>query len=109
MLLPALLVLLALAVFAAILIHARVVFVIELTDGAAQVRRGSPPAGFVSACEEVACVHRVKQGRISGIRTGAGTQLRFSPEIPARAHQPFRNVWNPSPPGGGGGGNRATG
>lgn len=91
-----------------LLARARCAFVIELAGGHARLRRGSPPTGFISACEDVARLYRIDSGRISGVRTAAGTQLRFSRNIPERARQPFRNVWTP-PPGGGPGGMRARG
>ncbi len=86
----------------------RVRFVVELRDGVARTRRGDPPSGFVRACSEVARLHRVQRGQITGIRTGTGIELKFSSDIPQRAHQPFRNVWIP-PTSGGPGGNRAAG
>lgn len=94
---------------AAIVWHARIVFVVQLQQRTASCRRGTPPPGFVPACTDVARMHRVDRGRITGVRTGAGIELRFSSEIPAHAHQAFRNVWTPPPSGGTGGGIRATG
>jgi len=99
---------LLLVVVLLVLRHARTAFVIELDDGSARCVSGTPPAGFVSACEDVARLYRVDRGRIRGVRTGAGLQLRFSRDIPERVRQPFRNVWTP-PPGGGPGGHRARG
>ncbi|MCP1675221.1 hypothetical protein J2T57_002369 [Natronocella acetinitrilica] len=109
MVLTVILLLVTAAVFAAIIIHARVVFVLRIDGGRITTLRGRPPPGFVNACEDVARMRGVAQGRIKGVRTGAGTQLRFSSEIPAHTHQAFRNVWTPPPGGGGGGGARASG
>ncbi|MGM0677705.1 DUF3634 family protein [Ectothiorhodospira marina] len=89
--------------------HARAAFVVQLKNGATQVKRGTPPPGFVRGCGDVARMYGLKQGRISGIRTGQGIQLRFSRDIPEHTHQPFRNVWTPPPGGNGGGGRRAAG
>lgn len=89
--------------------HARLVFTVELRDGAARVRRGKPPSGFARGCEDVARRHGLKRGRISAVRTDQGVRLRFSRHLPANTHQAFRNVWTPPPGGGGGGGMRATG
>lgn len=89
--------------------HARVVFVIRLQDGRAHRQRGRPAPSFVAACSGVARLHRIERGRIMGIRTGEGVQLRFSADISERARQAFRNVWTPPPGGGSGGGYRATG
>ncbi|WP_373025903.1 DUF3634 family protein [Thioalkalivibrio sp.] len=88
--------------------HVRVRFVIDLNGGKARVRRGDPPAAFVRGCSEVARLYRLSSGRIFGIRSGNGIELRFSKEIPDRAHQPLRNMWVP-PSSGGPGGNRAAG
>ncbi len=89
--------------------HARLVFSVELRDGAARVRRGKPPSGFVRGCEDVARQYGLKQGRIQAVRTDRGVELRFSRHLPPKTHQAFRNVWTPPPGGGGGGGMRATG
>jgi hypothetical protein len=88
--------------------HVRVRFVIDLERGTARVRRGDPPAAFVRGCSEVARLFGLQRGRVLGVRTGNGIELRFSKEIPARAHQPLRNIWVP-PTSGGPGGNRAAG
>lgn len=88
--------------------HVRVRFVVDLDGGKARVRRGDPPAAFVRGCSEVARLYRLSSGRIFGIRSGNGIELRFSKEIPDRAHQPLRNMWVP-PSSGGPGGNRAAG
>ncbi|WP_018950537.1 DUF3634 family protein [Thioalkalivibrio sp. ALMg11] len=89
--------------------HARLVFSVELRDGATRVRRGQPPSGFTRGCEDVARRYGLKRGRIAAVRTDGGIQLRFSRHLPAKTHQAFRNVWTPPPGGGGGGGMRATG
>lgn len=88
--------------------HVRVRFIIDLDDRAARVRRGDPPAAFVRGCGDVARLYRLRSGRILGVRTANGIELRFSKDIPARAHQPLRNIWVP-PSSGGPGGNRAAG
>ncbi|WP_017940435.1 MULTISPECIES: DUF3634 family protein [unclassified Thioalkalivibrio] len=95
--------------FALMLWHARLVFSVELRDGAACVRRGKPPSGFVRGCEDVARQYRLTRGRIDAVRTDGGVQLRFSRHLPTKTHQAFRNAWTPPPSGGGGGGMRATG
>jgi len=88
--------------------HVRVRFIVDLDGGTARVRRGDPPAAFVRGCSDVARLYRLQMGRILGVRTGNGVELRFSKEIPGRAHQPLRNIWVP-PGSGGPGGNRAAG
>ncbi|MBK1672983.1 hypothetical protein CKO35_06610 [Ectothiorhodospira shaposhnikovii] len=89
--------------------HARTAFVITLEQGRARTLRGTAPPGFLRGCDEVARMYRLTQGRISGVRTAHGVQLRFSREIPEHVHQPLRNVWTPPTDGGGGGGHRAAG
>ncbi len=84
-------------------LRTRVRFVLELGNGRVRVKRGDPPSNFVRGCGEVARFHGLTQGTVSGIRTGNGIELRFSPDIPARAHQSFRNVWEPPTSGPGGG------
>lgn len=85
------------------LLRTRVRFVMEIRDGVARVRHGDPPSSFVRGCGEVARIHGVTRGTISGIRTGSGIRLQFSTDIPQRAHQPFRNLWEPPTSGPGGG------
>jgi len=87
----------------------RIRFVIDVQEATARVRRGDPPAAFVRACSEVARMHRFARGRVTGLRTGSGIELRFSPDIPLRAHQPLRNAWIPPTSGGPGGAGRAAG
>jgi hypothetical protein len=86
----------------------RSTFVIEIVEGEARVRRGNPPAGFASACTDIARLHGVRSGRIEGVGQGRHARLRFSSGIPERARQPFRNVWTP-PPAPRPGGRRARG
>ncbi|AHE98929.1 hypothetical protein THITH_12395 [Thioalkalivibrio paradoxus ARh 1] len=96
------------AVLTVFLMHVRVRFVIDLQGGRARVLRGDPPSAFVRGCSDVARLYRLDRGRILGVRTAGGIELRFSRDLPARAHQPLRNVWVP-PTGGGPGGGRAVG
>lgn len=87
--------------------HVRVRFIIDLDGGSARVRRGDPPAAFVRGCSDVVRLYRLQMGQILGVRTANGVELRFSKDIPTRAHQPLRNLWVP-PTSGGPGGNRAA-
>ncbi len=86
----------------------RSTFVIEIVDGTAELRRGTPPGGFVTACNDVARLYEVRRGRIECVGSGVRARLRFSRDIPERARQPFRNVWTPPQPRGPGG-SRARG
>lgn len=86
--------------------HHRVAFVIAFGPGGPALRKGQPPAGFLSACADIARMYQVRKGRIMGLRAGpgGGMQLWFSRDVPDRARQPLRNCWTPPPPGGPGGG-----
>ncbi|RLK48789.1 uncharacterized protein DUF3634 [Alkalispirillum mobile] len=84
--------------------HHRVAFVISFGANGPAVRKGQPPAGFLSACADIARMYQVRQGRVLGLRGGAGMELAFSRDMPDRARQPLRNCWTPPPPGGPGGG-----
>lgn len=86
----------------------RSIFVIDIIDGGAQVRRGTPPAGFVSACSDIARLYGIRSGYVECVGRGRHARLRFSRDIPERARQPFRNVWTP-PDSPRPGGNRARG
>ncbi len=82
----------------------RSVFVIEIVDGGAEIRRGTPPAGFVAACADIARLYDIRSGRVECVGSGRRARLRFSRDTPERARQPFRNVWTPpDPPRPGGG------
>lgn len=98
------------ALTAVALLRLRIVFIVRLSDGTAQRFAGHPPPGFLDGCNAVARRHGIRNGRITAVRDGTGTQLRFSRGIPSRSHQAFRNLLTP-PPGGGapGGGRRAVG
>jgi len=76
------------------------VFLIEFHNGTPRVRQGRPPAGFLSACADIARLYGIRSGRIRCIRAMGTQQLRFSRDIPERARQPLRNVWTPPPTGG---------
>jgi len=88
--------------------HVRVRFIIDLAGGQARVRRGDPPAAFVRGCSDVARLYRLNAGRVFGIRAAHGIEIRFSKDVPDRARQPLRNMWEP-PGSGGPGGHRAAG
>jgi hypothetical protein len=72
----------------------RPAFVIRIEEGEARLRRGKAPSMFVEACGDVAAREGIRQGEIRGIRSGRKARLRFSRDIPARAHQALRNVWS---------------
>jgi hypothetical protein len=70
----------------------RPVFVVEVRDGTARLRRGEAPAGLVAEFSDVASDFGIQGGSIYGVRARHGLTLDFSTDIPADAHQRFRNV-----------------
>lgn len=68
-------------------------FVIEVRDGAAQVRRGDPPPALVAEFSATARDLDVASGKIYAVRVAQGLALEFSSEIPPHTHQRFRNVF----------------
>ncbi|WP_440994977.1 DUF3634 family protein [Arhodomonas sp. SL1] len=97
------------AVFMGFVMHGRTVYCITFEADGPVVTRGTPPAGFLSGCRDIARLYGITEGQVRCVRTAAGHRLRFSRNLPERARQPLRNVWEPPPPGGGGGGARARG
>lgn len=81
---------------------------IRFADARVNGVSGSPPAGFLSACRDIARLHRIPRGAVLVVGRGRRSELRFSRGIPSSARQAIRNVWTP-PPSGGGGGMRASG
>ncbi|WP_435103309.1 DUF3634 family protein [Arhodomonas sp. AD133] len=96
------------ALFAGFVIHGRTIFVVAFRADGPTAERGRPPPGFLDGCRDIARLHKVNRGRVRCVRTGRGQALRFSRDLPERARQPIRNIWEP-PPGGGPGGARARG
>jgi len=72
-------------------------FLIEIENGRAVLRQGTPPPGFVSACSDVARLHNVTRGQIEGLGQGRHARLKFSRNLPERVRQAIRNVWTPPP------------
>lgn len=81
---------------------------IRFADARVDAVRGRPSAGFLSACRDIARLHRIPRGTVLVVGQGRRSELRFSRGIPPSARQAIRNVWTP-PPSGGGGGMRASG
>ncbi|MBA1148743.1 DUF3634 family protein [Ectothiorhodospiraceae bacterium WFHF3C12] len=70
-------------------------FVVKFKQGRAEVVRGHAPNGFISACNDIARLYGIDDGRVECQTRGSKARLKFSKEIPERAHQPIRNVWTP--------------
>lgn len=81
---------------------------IRFADARVAAVNGRPSAAFLSACRDIARLHRIPRGAVLVVGRGKHSRLRFSRGIPASARQAISNVWTP-PPGGGGGGMRASG
>jgi hypothetical protein len=68
-------------------------FAIGFAGGTARVARGSPPAGWIADCGDLAREFGLEHGRIDAVRVAGRLQLRFSPDVPRALHQRFRNVF----------------
>ena len=68
------------------------IFEIEIQGDTLSVRRGEAPGGIVGEFADAARDLGIRRGTIRGIRGGHGVTLSFSSEIPAEAHQRFRNI-----------------
>ena len=73
-------------------LFAPAIFEIEIQGDTLKVRHGEAPGGMVGEFADAARDLQIRQGTIRGIRTGHGATLAFSREIPAEAHQRFRNI-----------------
>ena len=73
-------------------LFAPAIFEIEIHGDVLKVRRGEAPGGIVSEFADAARDLEIRRGTIRGIRAGHGVTLAFSSEIPAEAHQRFRNI-----------------
>jgi Protein of unknown function (DUF3634) len=65
---------------------------LEFVPEGVRCRRGSPPPSFVTDCGDVARELGIARGHLDVVGSEGRLQLRFSPELPARSHQRFRNV-----------------
>ena len=51
------------------------------------------PAAFREDCSEMARLHGIDEGRLTGRRRRGTVALDFSARIPESSRQPFRNSW----------------
>lgn len=56
---------------------------------------GEPPAGFVSACDEILEQKAVARTWIAQTGKGARARLIFAEDLPEGVRQRIRNVWTP--------------
>lgn len=68
------------------------IFVIDIDGDRLQVRNGVVPGGLIREFTDVAGDLEIRRGTIRGIQASHGITLSFSREIPAEAHQRFRNI-----------------
>lgn len=68
-------------------------FTVQIRAGVATVTRGQAPRAFAADCATIAREFGIGDGWIEGHRGPHGPRLRFSPEIPAEAHQRLRNLF----------------
>ncbi len=67
-------------------------FVIEITNGHAQVIRGAVLAKFIYACNSISESHDISDGRIMGFSKHSHTRLKFG-GIPEYLHSVFRSTY----------------
>lgn len=88
--------LIAVCVFAGVLIWIllpKPAFIIRITNGGIQVKKGRVPKGFLNECQLLAGENNLKNITIRGIRKRGSVHLKFSGQIPEATVQRFRNVW----------------
>ncbi len=68
-------------------------FVVTIHGGTAQCTKGEAPPLWIADIAAIADDLGIEQGRIDGVRTWRGVELRFSPDLPAISHQRFRNTF----------------
>ena len=68
-------------------------FVVTITGGVARVTKGQAPPLWIGEITSIAGDFGIHCGRIDGVRTWRGVELRFSPDLPAASHQRFRNTF----------------
>ena len=68
-------------------------FVITVRNGVARRTKGTVPAQWIADCTTIAADFGIARGHVEGVCSDRGLGLRFSPDVPARSHQRFRNVF----------------
>jgi hypothetical protein len=72
--------------------HPGAVFIMRIREGTLEVSRGKAAKGFIEDCERIVADVDLHRGTIVGILRGRTTFLKFSPNIPKRYRQRFRNA-----------------
>lgn len=68
-------------------------FAIDFARGEPRIVKGLVPAAWLADCAVLAAQFGIHRGRVDGVRTWRGVELRFSPDLPAASHQRFRNTF----------------
>ena len=68
-------------------------FAVTIEQGVARIAKGPVPPLWIADCTAIAAEFGIDRGRIDGVRTWRGVELRFSPRVPAASHQRFRNTF----------------
>jgi len=69
------------------------VFVVTVSDGAPNVKRGKVTEAFLRVVEEVCREFDVKTAEIRGVARGPRIALHFSSRLPLLCRQRLRNWW----------------
>jgi hypothetical protein len=70
----------------------RYLFVIDVQDGQARLRKGKATFLFVREVEEIFRDQAVESGSVRGLAAGKGVVLRFSRQVPESCRQRIRNL-----------------
>jgi hypothetical protein len=70
-----------------------VTFALTIQDGKVRLIQGKVCQAFVDEAQAIVTDCGITSGEINGVRKRQMVGLTFSPHIPARYHQRFRNVW----------------
>ncbi len=70
-----------------------VAFALTVQEGKVRVTQGKVCQAFVDEVQAIVTDCAIASGVVKGVRRARRVGLTFSPHIPARSHQRFRNVW----------------
>jgi hypothetical protein len=69
------------------------VFTLTIKDGKVRASAGQPGQLFLDEAQLIVTDCGIESGVVRGVRKWRRVALEFSPHIPARYRQRFRNVW----------------
>jgi len=67
-------------------------FAVTFRGGEVRCTRGELRAGWLDDCRDIAAQFGLTAGHLDGLVRDGRLLLRFSPDVPAAAHQRFRNA-----------------